>query len=116
MREIFTSEEDRKVTGNIQALQMFSKENNTILADKMKALEIVPDSESRWVIDNMQTLEQLTIQNIQALETLLKLILKAFRHRGVKPTTHHRMESERSYPRLSRSQLGAYRSVRFKEI
>lgn len=40
--------------GNIQALQMVSKENNTILADKMKALEIVPDSESRRMIDNMQ--------------------------------------------------------------
>lgn len=89
------------------------------MADKMKALEIVPDPESRWVIGNMQTLEQLTIQNIQALETLLKLILKAFRHRGVQRKTNYpspRMESERSYPRLPRSQLGAYINVRFKEI
>lgn len=44
--------------------------------NRIKALEIYTDKESKIVTDNMQILEKLILQMIQALESLLVIIHK----------------------------------------
>lgn len=52
----------------MQALQIIIKENTIILTNQIKALEIFTDEENKIVTNNMQIIEKLTLQKIQALE------------------------------------------------